>query len=176
MSNFQELAINFAYFYYNLKPVEVELKQQMPIFDKFYIEGETIKLPMWYARMVKPRKVCTIKEFEAFDRVFNKCIGDQNWNKTALVKIPRDFYFLAIDYINSLKNGKHLERKEKLVEFKEIRRKIIIRMIDLEQDELHHSTKNMSFEEVLFYYSILKVKKQSYKQLDSLMLEDEDED
>lgn len=175
MSNFQTLAINFTYLLYNLKPVDVELKTELPLMDNYYGEGDELKLPMWYARLIRSRKVCSIKEFDAVDKIFNKALGDQSLNKTSLVKIPRDFYFIAVDYINSIKNGKHSERKEKLIEFKNLRRKIIMRMLELGQDQTHKLTKMMTFEEVLFYLSMLGIKKGAYDKLDNLILEDEEE-
>lgn len=175
MSNTQD-AIKFSYFLYNMRPTKIVTKDQLPVFDKFYVEDESITLPMWYSKHLRMMKHCNIKEYDSFDKTFNQMIADQNLNKGSLIKLPRDFYFLAYDIIKSLKNGRYKERIEKLTEFKELRQKIILKSVDLGENS--RIVDNMTFEEGLFYTGIIKSRKQLFSQVDSLKLdlqEDEEE-
>lgn len=166
-------AINFSYFLYNMKPTKVILKDQIQIFDKFYIEDESIHLPMWYSKLLRAMKHASIKEYDNFDKMFNQLIADQELNKDMLIQLPRDFYFLAYDVIKSLKNGKYKERIEKLTEFKELRQKIILKSVDLGLNT--KILNNMTFEEGLYYSEIIKAKQRLFSQVDSLQLELEEE-
>lgn len=166
-------AVKFSYFLYNMMPTKVILKDQIAVFDKYYIEDETISLPMWYSKLLRKMKHCSIKEFDSFDKTFNQYIADQNLNKDSLIKLPRDFYFLAYDIIKSLKNGKYKERIEKLTEFKELRQKIILKSVELGLKS--KVLDNMTFEEGLYYSQIIKSRQQLFSQVDSLKLELEEE-
>lgn len=158
-----------------MKPVKVVLKDQFAILDKFYMQDETVFIPLWYAKLLRLLKICSIKEFDNFDKTLNQVIADQNINKKTLIKIPRDFYFLAYDIIRSLKNGKYQERVEKLIEFKELRQRIIIK--SAEKGLINEKMlKNMAFEEGIFYSTIINTKNNVFFQINQLKLTQEDDE
>lgn len=167
-------AINFSYFLYNMMPTKVVLKDQIQIFDNFYVEDETISMPMWYSKLLRQMKHASIKEYDSFDKMFNQLIADQNLNKESLIKLPRDFYFLAYDVIKSLKNGKYKERIHKLANFKELRQRIILQSIELGLES--RVIDNMTFEEGLYYTEIIKSRNKLFAQVNSLEIEESEEE
>lgn len=118
---------------YNLTASTALVKDQCPIGERFFGEGDTVTLPLWYSKKLFNDKIADVKEIQDFGDQFNSAISNQFINKKELIKIDRDFYFMAIDYLYMYitKRGKRNQKKEQFCKFYEMRKNIIIGLLSM---------------------------------------------
>lgn len=172
-----EHAIKLAYFVYNTKPVNVVAKDFVPIRENYYGEGDTLRVPFWYAKLLFTRGVIEqIKELLEYEKKFNKAVANQKMNTKQLVTLDQDFYFEFYDYRKHIlkKESSRKEKSKRLKEFKEQRQYII--MNTLRTGISKSQISSMTFEEVLFYEHTIRAKNDPYCIFDiGVRLDDEND-
>lgn len=145
---------------YNLTASTALVKDQCPIGERFYGEGDVLTLPLWYSKKLFNDKMADVKEIQDFGDHFNSVISNQFINRKELVKIDRDFYFMAIDYLYMYitKRGRRNAKKEQFVKFYELRKNIIIGLLSMGYNS--KVIPNMAFIERVTYVSMVKQMKQ----------------
>lgn len=173
MSNLQH-TVKFSYYVYNMKPVTITLLNELPLIDKYYMEGDTLKVLNWYAKLLKRRNICEVKYLKDFSSKFNQAIEDQKLSKKLLIEIDQDFYFQFFDWSRLYLKGQRKKKEEKrLITFKRQREDIMLHNITLRNPK--DLVPYMSFEECLYYVHIKQLKTDCFIPIDRIDLEDEDD-
>lgn len=166
---------------YNLRLVTITVtSEQLSIHDKFYMKDDTVKIPLWLAKLYYKENHCTIKDFEELEGVLNTVISNQQLSKNNLVPIEQDFYLMINDYLDfyikyklkylelndSLTENEKSEKEEEIRSivkkqrngFKKLvttRKKILLDNCNLGYNR--SLIKNMSFEESIMYCNICNI-------------------
>lgn len=178
-----ESMLNFTTFVYNFRLVTITVTaEQLPIHDKFYVQDDTLKIPLWLSKIYYQNNHCVIEEFEKIGESLNSIISNQLLNKQNLVPIEQDFYLLVNDYFNFYIKYKlkYLEINDTITENDKAQQEMEIvstlknqqnrfkKLIDMRKKLLllncyygynRSLVKNMTFEECLIYQHICNILK-----------------
>ena len=173
--------LTFTTFVYNFRLVKITVtSDQLPIYDKFYVQDDSLKIPLWLAKLYYKNNHCTIEEFEKIDESLNSIISNQSLNKQNLVPIEADFYLLVNDYFNFYIKYKlkYLEINDTITENDKAQQEMEIvstlknqqnrfkKLVDMRKKLLllncyygynRSLVKNMTFEECLIYQHICNI-------------------
>lgn len=152
-------ALNFTTLIYNFRLVTVTFLDQYAMGERFYMGGDKVKFPMWYARFLHQRGFAEINELNDFGETFNTIISTQSINHHSLVRIEPDFYFMLVDYLNLiLRNNwaKLRKLRAKINIFMDIR-KIVLAKVAASNGYDRELVDNMSFEECVVFGNLTKM-------------------
>lgn len=164
---------------YNLTPATTLIKDQCPIGERFYGEGDVLKLPMWFSKRLQKQNIAEIQEIKEFGNHFNQAITNQSVNRKQIVKIDRDFYFMAIDYLYLYvtKRKARFEKKEQFTKFYNLRKNIMLSLLPMGYNP--KLVMNMALTERLAYVKMIQTLKNMDRYVNPLvskgMYEEEEE-
>lgn len=170
--------LKFNTFIYNFRLVNVKVTvEQLSIHDKFYVQDDIIKIPLWLAKLHYKENSCTIEEFEQIETTLNMIISNQQLSKNNLIPVEQDFYLMVNDYFNfymkyklrylelddTISENEKTETEQELItqlknqkiKFKKIvdmRKKLLLMNCYLGYNR--SLIKNMAFEECIIYNNI----------------------
>ena len=93
--------LKFTTFVYNFRLVTITVtSEQLSIHDKLYVQDDTVRIPLWLAKLYYKNNHCIIQEFEDIENVLNSIYSNQQISTKNLVPVEQDFYLLVNDYFN----------------------------------------------------------------------------
>lgn len=170
--------LKFNTFVYHFSLVTITVTgEQLAIHDKFYVKDDTVKIPIWLAKLYYKNNHCTIKEFEEIEGVLNTVISTQQLAKQNLVPIEQDFYLLVNDYFNfyikyklkyleiddTLSENEKSEKEMEIITTAKKQRNLFRKLVSTRKKILMDNcnlgynrslVKNMAFEECIIYNNI----------------------
>jgi hypothetical protein len=93
--------LKFTTFVYHFRLVTITVTDdQLSIHDKLYVKDDTVKIPLWLAKLYYKNNHCIIQEFEEIETILNSIYSNQQLSTKNLVRVEQDFYLLVNDYFN----------------------------------------------------------------------------